>query len=43
MSTQDIERKCRELRELQALIEEAQAEADAIKDALKALWAALRN
>ena len=36
MSTQDIERKCRELRELQALIDEAQTEADAIRDALKA-------
>lgn len=36
MSTNDIAEKCRELRELQALIEEAQAEADAIKDALKA-------
>ena len=28
--------KCRELRQLQALIEEAQTEAEAIKDALKA-------
>lgn len=36
MSTAEIESKCRELRELQALIDEAQAEADAIKDALKA-------
>lgn len=36
MSTNDIAAKCRELRELQALIDEAQAEADAIKDALKA-------
>ncbi len=35
MSTQDIERKCRELRELQALIAEAEAEAEAVKDALK--------
>mgnify|MGYP000003215807 FL=1 len=36
MSTNDIAAKCRELRELQAIIDEAQAEADAIKDALKA-------
>ena len=36
MSTNDIISKARELRELQALIEEAQAEAEAIKDALKA-------
>ena len=35
MSTQDIERKCRELRELQAPIAEAEAEAEAVKDALK--------
>ena len=36
MSTRDIESKIRELRELQALIEEAQAEAEAIKDVVKA-------
>ena len=36
MSTQELELKCRELRQLQALIEEAQAEADALKDRLKA-------
>ena len=36
MSTNELERKCRELRQLQALIEEAQAEAEAIKDAIKA-------
>lgn len=36
MSTNEIAAKCRELRELQALIDEAQAEADAIRDALKA-------
>lgn len=36
MSTSEIITKCRELRELQALIEEAQAEADGIRDALKA-------
>lgn len=37
MSTQEIERKVRELRQLQALVEEAQAEAEAIKDSLKAI------
>ena len=36
MSINEIEAKARELRQLQALIEEAQAEAEAIKDALKA-------
>lgn len=36
MSTNEIEAKCRELRQLQALIEEAEQEAEAIKDALKA-------
>lgn len=36
MSTKEIESKVRELRELQALIEEAQQEAEAIKDAIKA-------
>lgn len=36
MSTNEIISKARELRELQALIEEAQAEVEAIKDALKA-------
>lgn len=36
MSAREIESKVRELRQLQALIEEAQAEAEAIKDALKA-------
>lgn len=36
MSINELENKCRELRQLQALIEEAQAEAEAIKDALKA-------
>lgn len=36
MNTNELEAKCRELRQLQALIEEAQAEAEAIKDALKA-------
>ena len=35
MSTNELERKCRELRQLQALIEEAEAEA--IKDAIKAV------
>ncbi len=36
MSTREIESKVRELRQLQALIEEAQAEAEGIKDAIKA-------
>lgn len=35
MSTNDIAAKCRELRELQALIEEDQAEAEGIRDELK--------
>lgn len=37
MSTHEIETKVRELRQLQALIEEAQAEAESIKDSLKAI------
>ena len=36
MSINEIEAKARELRQLQALIEEAQQEAEAIKDAIKA-------
>ncbi|WP_251317848.1 hypothetical protein [Flintibacter muris] len=36
MSINEIEGKVRELRQLQALIEEAQAEAENIKDAIKA-------
>ena len=36
MSINEMESKARELRQLQALIEEAQAEAEAIKDAIKA-------
>lgn len=36
MSNQVIESKIHELRQLQSLIEEAQAEAEAIKDTLKA-------
>ena len=36
MSTNEMEAKCRELRQLQTLIEEAQAEAEAIRDAIKA-------
>ena len=36
MSINEMERKARELRQLQALIEEAQQEAEAIKDAIKA-------
>ena len=35
MSTIELTTKIRELRELQALIEEAQAEAEAIKDTIK--------
>ena len=35
MSINEMEVKARELRQLQALIEEAQAEAEAIKDAIK--------
>ncbi len=37
MSTHEIESKVRELRQLQALIEEAQAEAENIRDAIKAV------
>ena len=36
MSINEMEAKARELRQLQALIEEAQAEAEALKDELKA-------
>ena len=36
MSTNEMESKVRELRQLQMLIEEAQAEAEAIKDTIKA-------
>ena len=36
MSMNEIEAKIRELRQLQALIEEAPAEADTIRDAIKA-------
>ena len=36
MSISEMEVKARELRQLQTLIEEAQAEAEAIKDAIKA-------
>ena len=36
MSISEMEVKARELRQLQALIEVAQAEAEAIKDAIKA-------
>ena len=35
MTNREMENKARELRNLQALIDEAQAEAEAIKDALK--------
>lgn len=36
MSDHELESKVRELRQLQALIEEAQAEAEAIRDSIKA-------
>lgn len=36
MSTQEVESKIRELRQLQQLIEEAQQEAESIKNTLKA-------
>ncbi len=36
MSTNELTEKIREYRELQALIEEAQAEAEAVKDSIKA-------
>ena len=36
MSNHELENKLRELRQLQALIEEAETEADALKDAIKA-------
>ena len=36
MSISEVESKVRELRQLQALIEDAKEEAEAIKDALKA-------
>lgn len=36
MSTHEIEAKVRELRQLQALIDEAQAEAETIRDTIKA-------
>ena len=36
MSINELEAKARELRQLQNLIEEAQAEAEALKDAIKA-------
>lgn len=40
MSTTELEAKCQELRQLQNLIEEAQQEAEAIKDTIKATLAA---
>ena len=36
MSTTELEGKCRDLRQLQSLIEEAQQEVEAIKDTIKA-------
>ena len=38
MNICEMEKQVKELRQLQALIKEAQAEAEAIKDSLKALW-----
>lgn len=43
MSANELEGKIRELRRLQALIEEAQTEADAIRDAIKAHMGPLRS
>ena len=40
MSINELEAKIRELRQLQSLIDEAQAEAEAIKDAVKAYMGA---
>ena len=40
MSINEMEHKARELRQLQALIDEATAEAEAIKDAIKAAMGA---
>lgn len=40
MSTHELENKIRELRQLQALVEEAQDEAETIKDAIKAIMGA---
>ncbi len=37
MSNKELESKIRELRQLQALIEEAQAEVEAIKDSIKSV------
>lgn len=37
MNIKDIEAKARELRQLQVLIEEAQEEAEALRDAIKAV------
>ena len=36
MRTQELEQKVRELRQMQAIVEEAQAEVEALKDAIKA-------
>ena len=40
MSTQDIERKIKQLREMKRMAEEAQAEAEALKDEIKAFMGA---
>ena len=42
MSTQELEQKVRELRQMQAIVEEAQAEVEALKDAIKAAMGQLR-
>ena len=42
MSINELEAKARELRQLLALIDEAQAEADALKDAIKAAMGTVR-
>ena len=43
MSTHEIESKVRELRQLQALVDEAEAEIEAIKDAIKAHMGAVEE
>lgn len=43
MSANELEMKIRELRQLQQLIEEAQAEAEGIRDVIKAHMATLRS
>jgi len=43
MSINEMERKVREMRELQTLIEEATAEVEALKDAIKAAMQRMRS